>query len=125
IIFFNTSSNLFDSFGDRVYFSVFHAISAFCNAGFSTIKDGLHNPLFQFNYTVHLAIAFLIILGGLGFGFVLNTYAFTKRWFLNIYNRIRYKQQFIHKAWVINFNSRIIIYTTLFLLVGGTIAIFL
>src|SRR5690606_10645844 len=44
-IFFNLPTNVFSSYGERVYFSVFHAISAFCNAGFSTIQDGLYNPL--------------------------------------------------------------------------------
>jgi len=125
IIFFNTSSNLFESFGEHLYFSVFHAISAFCNAGFSTISDGLHNPLLRFNYNLHLTIASLIILGGLGFGIALNIYTFIKRWVLNFYNRIVYRKKFIYKAWIINFNSRIILFTTFVLLLGGTIVIFI
>src|SRR5690606_9231907 len=114
---------LFESFGEHLYFSVFHAISAFCNAGFSTISDGLHNPLLRFNYNLHLTIASLIILGGLGFGIALNIYTFIKRWVLNFYNRIVYRKKFIYKAWIINFNSRIILFTTFVLLLGGTIVI--
>ena len=30
---------------DRLIFSIFHSMSAFCNAGFSTIKDGLNQQL--------------------------------------------------------------------------------
>lgn len=46
-------------------FSVFHSISAFCNAGFDLFGDSLVS--FQDDYFVTLIIAALIILGGLGF----------------------------------------------------------
>ena len=48
-----------------VAFSVFHSISAFCNAGFDLFGDSLVS--FQGDYYVTLIIAGLIILGGLGF----------------------------------------------------------
>src|SRR5690606_24531928 len=34
----------------RLRFAVFHAISAYCNAGFSMMTDGLYDPRFRFNY---------------------------------------------------------------------------
>jgi len=55
---------------DPVFFypfsALFHAVSAFCNAGFalSTINLGL----FRDDLTVNLIIAFSVILGGIGFG---------------------------------------------------------
>ena len=48
-----------------LYFSLFHAISAFCNAGFSLFSDSLVS--FQNNLFVNLSITSLIILGGIGF----------------------------------------------------------
>lgn len=48
-----------------VVFSVFHAISAFCNAGFDLFGNSMIP--FQGDYLVTLTIAALIILGGLGF----------------------------------------------------------
>jgi len=48
-----------------LYVSVFHAISAFCNAGFSLFSDSLVG--FQNNIPVNLSITSLIILGGIGF----------------------------------------------------------
>src|SRR5690606_29264476 len=42
-IFFGTEASDFESNGDRVFFAVFHAVSAFCNAGFSTVTDGLYH----------------------------------------------------------------------------------
>src|SRR5690606_7653810 len=72
LIYFSMESTDFDSNGERLFFSVFHAVSAFCNAGFSTVSDGVHNPLLRFNYDLQLVIAALFILGGLGFAIVLN-----------------------------------------------------
>lgn len=48
-----------------MWFSIFHAISAFCNAGFDITGDSLIP--FVGDYIINLTIAGLIILGGLGF----------------------------------------------------------
>src|SRR3546814_5081277 len=65
LIYFSMESTDFDSNGERLFFSVFHAVSAFCNAGFSTVSDGVHNPLLRFNYDLQLVLAALFILVGL------------------------------------------------------------
>lgn len=49
------------------FFSVFHAVSAFCNAGFSTMSNSLYEADVRFNYPLHIVIALLIIVGGLGY----------------------------------------------------------
>src|SRR5690606_33665243 len=96
-----------------------------CNAGFSTIHDGLTHPALRHNQSLHLILAALFILGGLGFTIVLNTFTFIKRWIKNLYCRLIYGRPFRHRAWVINFNSRLIAYTTVLLLVFGTGTLFL
>lgn len=55
------------NFAHRLFFSVFHAVSAFCNAGFSTLSGNLYDPLVVFNFPLHIVISIMIILGGLGF----------------------------------------------------------
>jgi trk system potassium uptake protein len=45
--------------------AMFHSISAFCNAGFSTFSDSLIQ--FQSSPATTLTISFLIVMGGLGF----------------------------------------------------------
>ena len=35
---------------NKVFFSAFHAISAFCNAGFSTLTNNLYEESIRFNY---------------------------------------------------------------------------
>lgn len=62
----------------KVAASVFHSISAFCNAGFSLIPQGLANPVVQFNYTLQITICVLVIFGGLGFPVLLTFYNYVK-----------------------------------------------
>lgn len=61
---------------DRLFAAVFHAVSAFCNAGFSTFDDSLMSlsdrPL------VMGAISGLLIVGGLGFGVVAQLLAWLR-----------------------------------------------
>lgn len=120
LIFNSVEQDDFTGGTGRVFFSVFHAISAYCNAGFSILPDGLHHVSVRFNYQFQLVIAFLFIFGGLGFGVILNAYHFVKRWIVNFYLKVFFKKTFLYKAWVINFNSKIVSYTTFFLLVIGT-----
>ncbi len=65
--------------GTAVWKSIFHSISAFNNAGFDL--EGKFQSLlgYQTDVTVVLTIAFLIILGGLGYT-VLQNVAVTRRW---------------------------------------------
>jgi trk system potassium uptake protein TrkH len=48
-----------------VYSSLFHSVSAFCNAGFSIYSNSLMS--YRSDILVNLTVIFLIILGGLGF----------------------------------------------------------
>ncbi|MBI4161525.1 MAG: hypothetical protein HY509_03665 [Acidobacteria bacterium] len=52
--------------GRRIYFSVFHSVSAFCNAGFSLFSDNLAGPAGADPFVL-LDVSGLIILGGIGF----------------------------------------------------------
>lgn len=51
-----------------MYFGIFHSISAFCNAGFALFSNNLEN--FSGNIVINLTIAYLIILGGIGFSVI-------------------------------------------------------
>jgi potassium uptake TrkH family protein len=84
-IYVSLDDTLFERKLDRIFFSVFHSVSAFCNAGFSTYSGGLHEPVIRFNYPLHLIIAFLIILGGLGFPIVFNFYKYLRIKLINLY----------------------------------------
>lgn len=57
--------------GKAIFYGIFHSVSAFCNAGFSLFSNGLEG--FAKNVTMNLSIAYLIILGGIGFS-VINSF---------------------------------------------------
>ena len=48
-----------------IWYAVFHSVSAFCNAGFSTFSDSFTG--FQGDVVVNTVISLLIIAGGIGF----------------------------------------------------------
>lgn len=52
--------------GERFFQAVFHSVSAFCNAGFSTLPAGLADAWTRDNAALQLVICALIVLGGLG-----------------------------------------------------------
>lgn len=110
LIFISIDSSLINNFADKVFFSVFHAISAFCNAGFSTLSNSIYETGFRFNYTLQLIIIATFVLGGLGFPIVVNLINFIKHKILNFYY-FNSKEKF-HKPWVLNLNSRITLITT-------------
>lgn len=112
---------------DQSFFAVFHSISAFCNAGFSTLSSSLYDIGFRFNYALQLVIMTLFIVGGLGFPIVFNLYKYvkyilTKRLPPFILGLEREKHV---KPWVLNLNSRIVLITSGVLLFVGTAVFFL
>jgi trk system potassium uptake protein TrkH len=124
-IYFQLSSVLIPSFYDRVFFSVFHSISAFCNAGFSTLTNGMYEIGYQFNYPLHLILIGLFVFGGLGFPIIVNVLGFLKYLVKNTLLSISNKQNLRYKPWVLNINSRITLITTLALTVVGTVLFFI
>ncbi len=124
-VYLTLDDKMFKNIGDEIYFSIFHAVSAFCNAGFSILTDGLHHPSFRFNYNFHLILTALYVLGGLGFGIVFNVYEFLKRLVWNIFYKIFHQRPFIHRTGIIGFNSKIIAYTTSFLIIIGFVLVFI
>src|SRR5690554_1475006 len=65
VLIYNSISHI-DSLKDKSFFAVFHAISAYCNAGFSLASDNIHDPSLRFNYSVQWVLMVLIVFGGLG-----------------------------------------------------------
>lgn len=121
LIFVNLDKSLLPSIADRTFFSVFHSISAFCNAGFSTLSNSLYETGFRFNYSLQLIVCFLFIVGGLGFPILFNGAQYLKHIFSNtLFARTRGKQV-RHLPWVVNINTRIVLITTGILIVAGTL----
>lgn len=121
LIFFSLESGTVQGFINKVFFSVFHSISGFCNAGFSTLENSLYEPEFQFNYPLQLIIVVLFILGGIGFPILFNIYKYLTYYFRNQYAKMLHPANSAHTPWVISLNTRIVLVTTSALLIIGTI----
>lgn len=120
LIFVSIDNTLIPTFTGRSFFSLFHSISAFCNAGFSTLTNNFYEPAYRFNYPLLVIVAFLIILGGIGFPIIFNFIAYLRYVMID---RIL-KRQLNHLPWILNLNTRITIITTLALLMVGTIVFY-
>jgi potassium uptake TrkH family protein len=121
-IFQTINKDLIPSLSDRIFFSGFHAISGFCNAGFSTLPNSFYEDAYQFNYPLHLIVATLFILGGLGFPIVFNLLKYLKAKLILLFFKIIKRKEHSHSPWLINVNTRIVLITSLVLSAVGTLA---
>lgn len=104
--------NNFPSIITTMYHAVFHSISAFCNAGFSTFSDSLMG--FANDIPTNSIICLLIIFGGLGFIAVKDIGEnIRKRYFSSIRKPFKLKVQ-----------SKIVLAISLLLIILGTLSIF-
>lgn len=106
-----------DSFEHKGFFAVFHAISAYCNAGFSLASEGLFDSGLRFNYYMQWIVMGLIIFGGLGYHIAYNVIQYFKKFITNIFS----KKDRVFISRVINLNTKIVLYTTIILIAAGTI----
>ena len=92
-------------FDKALYHGVFHAVSAFCNAGFALYSDSFVG--YQGDLIVNVTLAALLILGGF--------------WFIVIYEFPKLKNFNLHK---LSFHSKLVLLTSAFLIGAGTLLIF-
>lgn len=100
----------FENLSQKLFYSLFHAVSAFCNAGFSLYTNGLYELPVRGAYVLHLVIAVTIVFGGLGFSPIMDVFSIRS---------LRERLAMPWKDWKLN--SKIAIYMSLILIVFGTI----
>lgn len=110
---------------EELAFAAFHSISAFCNAGFSTLPGNLGNAQIMTGHNpLYLYISLLVILGGIGYPILSNfkdiLFYRTKRFYHYLRNHRREGRSFYH---LYDLNTRIVLYITAILLVTGTLGI--
>jgi potassium uptake TrkH family protein len=118
-IYFSLPDEMFDRKLDRAFFSIFHAVSAFCNAGFSTLTNGLYEPVVRYNYILQFFIALLIILGGMGFPIVFNLFRFIKIKATNLHLFLRRDPRRVYLPKIIGMNARLALVVSGYLLLIG------
>lgn len=111
-----------DIIPNRTFFAVFHSISAYCNAGFSTLPGNLHNPAVRHLYGFQCWISLLIIIGGIGFPIVFNYGKLINHKIRNlIYQLTGVSKRMPSHVRIVTTTTRIVIISTLTLLLGGTL----
>ncbi len=109
---FHSLENLNFTLSERIYHSIFHSISAFCNAGFSTFSENLMHDGIRYNYLTVGTVGILIILGGLGFGTISNLMTIVK-------------SPFVRKARYLSTQTKIVLISTFILITLGAIITYL
>lgn len=89
-----------------IYYSIFHSVSAFCNAGFDLIGNFKNLTPYAENPVVILTIGALIVIGGLGF------YVWQE-----LYNFKHLKRLSLH--------TKVVLVSTSVLIVGGAVLMFI
>lgn len=120
LIYSSLDSGILKTPSEEIYFSIFHSISAFCNAGFSTLTNGMYDENLRFNYPLQVTLALLIIMGGLGFPIVINIFDYCKHFIFKQIFSFSLGEKY-NRPWVLNLNSRITLITTLALFIIGTV----
>lgn len=92
------------SAADDIFLSVFHSISAFCNAGFSLFSDSLEG--YVGDPAVNLVIGSLIVVGGIGFPVVRS-----------LWRQVQLKRRGIRRP--LDLHTRLVLISTLYLLLIG------
>ena len=106
-------------------FSAFHSISAFCNAGFSTLPGNLGNPMLMTGHnSFYIAISLLVILGGIGFPILVNLKDIVQHHLERFLQEIRARKWERRRTYhLYNLNTKIVLIMTCLLLLLGTVAI--
>ena len=97
----------------RLYFSLFHSVSAFCNAGFSLWDENLMP--FARNTLGSLTVMTLIVFGGIGFVVLADFWGYIKKPFRK--KRLSVPHFSLH--------TKIVIWTTAALIVVGAVVFYL
>ena len=99
-----------------IFYSVFHSISAFCNAGIDILGD---NSFIDYsgNFIVNITLMMLIIIGGLGFTVWTDIADGIRN---KIKNKLSYKKVFKE----LTLHTKLVLLTTAILLLSGTLLIF-
>lgn len=125
-IFLNIHGTIGLDLRHELFFSVFHSVSAFCNAGFSNYPDGMSAPELMVggHCWLYVILSLLIILGGIGYPVLVNMKAVVTKRARLIWRWLRgrrYASLSIPNLY--DLNTKIVLKTTAVLIVSGTVLI--
>lgn len=121
-IWFSIHDSMDMTLKEELAFSAFHAVSAFCNAGFSTLSEGLVNPIIGRSHNLlFIFIAILVIFGGIGYPILVNIKNVILLRIRRMWRYMKTRKWENDTSHLFSLNSRIVLITTFILLVAGTL----
>lgn len=125
LIFLSIHNTLGMDIPQELTFSAFHSISAFCNAGFSTLPGGMSNPLLLYhNTSIYWIMTLLILIGSTGFPILVNLKDVIHQRLRRFNRRHRRGHQPPVTVHQFSMNTKIVIFTSGLLLVVGAVLFF-
>lgn len=107
--------------GQRMFFAAFHSVSAFCNAGFCPLPQGLADPaLLCRTQSFYIVTSVLILAGGIGFPNLVNFKDVAIQWWHTIKGRFLHRP-YTRPAHVYDLNNKLVLMWTAILFVGGAV----
>jgi trk system potassium uptake protein TrkH len=125
MIYSSLAEGMFESEREKIFFSLFHAISAFCNAGMSTLTDGLYDERLRFNYGLHWLVGILVIFGGMGFPVVFNIFTFLRIKVSNTVKAFLRDPRQEHYTNILQATSKLALSTYFILVLAGFVTFFI
>jgi len=125
MIFLNIHGTIGLDLRHELFFSVFHAVSAFCNGGFSNYQDGMSAPVLMEGHScLYIILALLIIFGGIGYPVLVNLKAALSRHAKVLWKWINgHRYASLNIPNLFDLNTKIVLRTTTLLIVIGTVLI--
>lgn len=109
---------------DKVVFSAFLSLSAFCNAGFTNIPDGMSNAyLMHGDQWIYIVTSFVVLAGAVGFPILVNFKDVIVLKVRRLWARAR-RRRFTCPVHIYDFNTKLVLVTTLSILALGTASFF-
>lgn len=110
---------------DKVVFSAFLSLSAFCNAGFCNIPDGMSNAaLMAGNQWIYVVTAAIVLAGAVGFPILVNFKDVLLLRLRKIIAGLR-GRRLVCPVHVYDLNTKLVLITTFALLVLGSVSFFI
>lgn len=107
------AKGIFENTSTRLFHALYQSVSSFCNAGLSSIPNGLMNAVTVDSYLLHIITFVLFFLGGFGMVYLFDFFGIR-----NLRKRMKYPWK------TLRFDTKIVLYTTLFLLASGALVFY-
>jgi potassium uptake TrkH family protein len=113
LFFYWKSTGLFANNSENLFYSFFHAISAFTNAGFCLWDENFMNKALLNSYFPQTVVMCLVVMGGMGFIFLHD-----------LFSPKQIRERHLYKWKKLSPSAKIVLYTTLVIILFGAIVFY-